>query len=169
MNNMDVFIYGGKIMNGEKLKQTYYDIVRNYIRDDAIFDEEYQELYPKEYQETKDTYAWFNNFLREKMFPFMKLNGAIAIENGVTINNCDYKFIDTLTKKDYDKINNYFEELGMSFWKDIPDIKECLDNFVHVYEINVTNFESQFSDTQESQNEKEQEILNAQENDEPEL
>lgn len=128
-------------MDGKNFRRAYYDIIRNYLRDEAIFDDRYQAAYPKEYQQTQDTYAWVNHYLTDTVFPYMRENGGKPIVDGVQFEGYDFKLLDKFEKSDYEEVNEYFENNNISFWKDIPDIDECTKDmkeaFVNEPEIEV--------------------------------
>ena len=113
-------------MNMETFIEAYNDIVRNYLRDDAMFDKRFQKMYPQEYRQTMDTYGWIDEYLKTTVFPILLKNGGEIKGNGVEYEGRVYKEIDKMTRRDFDAVwNLYNAENGTKFWVNIPDLGNC--------------------------------------------
>ena len=112
-------------MNNEVLMNAYTGIVRNYLRDDAVFDKFMQQKYPDEYKTTMASYEYINYYMKTRIFPALMEQGGIKIENGVDFKGTIYKFLDKLNRKEFDSIYDRVTKDGTSFWEHLPDLSEC--------------------------------------------
>lgn len=119
------------------LKKEYINILRNY---------EFEKIYGN--RKNFDTYSFFNNTLKEKIFTVMLSNGGKATEHGVLYDGFEFRMIDdkSLTREYLDStVIPMAKSLGISDYYSLSQkpynmIKSLniFDNYIKEYARNIT-------------------------------